>query len=163
MRDVSKTLIPSGRRLQKPHLPRSEPRLRELLAYFLSRGFSEVHGTFRVMWPCPSVDLRFAVCMSELMSATSNTPSCWAIDTRAPLFGIVILLSALMESSCHRLLRDLPATREGLYPHFYASASEIARIKILNSTPNHNHPGKGDFRSTRWGVLRSQEPLIGTG
>ena len=115
------------------------------------------------MWPCPSVDLRFAVCMSELMSATSNTPSCWAIDTRAPLFGIVILLSALMESSCHRLLHDLPATREGLYPHFYASTSEIARIKILNSTPNNNHPGKGDFRLTRWGALRSQEPLISTG
>jgi hypothetical protein len=78
---------------------RSKPRTCRYSAYFLSASFSEVHGTFRVMWPSPSVDLRFAVCMSELMSAISNTPSCWAIQTRSPLFGVIMLVPVLIGTS----------------------------------------------------------------
>src|ERR1700704_6406175 len=98
---------------RQPHLPHSEPQSRWISVYFLSTSFSEVHGTFRVMWPSPSVDLRFAVCMSELMSAISNTPSCWVVATRSPRFGFVVLVPVLIWSSSYRLLRELPATREG--------------------------------------------------
>src|SRR6266404_6935386 len=80
-------------------LVRSKPRSCWNSAYFLSASFSEVHGTFRVMWPSPSVDLRLAVCMSELMSAISNTPSCWAIDTRSPRFGVIMLVPVFIWSS----------------------------------------------------------------
>jgi hypothetical protein len=103
-----------GRWLRQPHLPHSEPRSRWISVYFLSTSFSEVHGTFRVMWPSPSVDLRFAVCMSELMSAISNTPSCWTIPTRSPRFGIVMLVPVFIWSSSHPHLRELPAIWEGL-------------------------------------------------
>src|SRR5260370_42395348 len=54
-----------GRQLRQSHLPRSELHGLWTSAYFLSTSFREVHGTFRVMGPFPSVDLRFAVCMRE--------------------------------------------------------------------------------------------------
>src|SRR6266566_2653735 len=95
-----------GRWLRHSHLPSSEPQSRWTSAYFLSTSFSEVHGTFRVMWPSPSVDLRFAVCMSELMSAISYTPSCCTIATRSPLFGVITLVPVFIWSSSHRLLRE---------------------------------------------------------
>jgi hypothetical protein len=66
-----------------------------IYADFLFMNFSVVQGTFGVMCPCPSVDLRLAVCMSELMSATSNTPSRCAVLTRSPLFGIGAVLSVI--------------------------------------------------------------------
>src|ERR1700730_7438351 len=99
---INRTTHP-GRWLRQPHLSRSESQSSWTLGYFLSTSFSEVHGTFRVMWPFPSVDLRFAVCMSELMSAISNTPSCWAIATRSPRFGVVMLVPVFIGSSSHRL------------------------------------------------------------
>src|ERR1700677_3658338 len=64
-----------------------------LSRYFFASGLIAVQGTLRVMCPCPSVVLRFAVCINELMSATSNTPSCCSIATRSPLLGATTFVS----------------------------------------------------------------------